>query len=82
MFGALIDRMHGAIGRPFNVSPSSNDEGVTLPEPWFTYQDTYEQPRLIPKSVDAVDSTGKLICQQQAYDKIINDTIINAIVQL
>ena len=46
-FDALIERRHGATTRPSNVSPSSNDEGGTLPEPWFAYQDKDEQPRLI-----------------------------------
>ena len=38
-FDALIERRHGATTRPSNVSSSSNDEGGTLPEPWFAYQD-------------------------------------------
>ena len=39
---------------------------------WSEYVDEVDIPKEVPEMEDSVDSTGKLIDQQPAYDKLIN----------
>ena len=55
--------MVGCIITPHNVSNSF------VNDPWKEYHDDDESPRKIPEIEDTADATGRLICQQPAYDK-------------
>ena len=54
---------------PSNVSPSSQDDTA---ESWTSYHDEHEPPQHIPETEDVVDANGRLICQQPAYDRLLN----------
>ena len=49
---------------------SNNDDDDDASE---EYEDDVEQPRLIPDIEDAVDANGRLLNQQPAYDKLLNN---------
>ena len=67
VFDALIERRWGTSTRPPN--PSTEDESDD--------QDEHEElQRTVPETEDTVDSTGKLIDQQPAYDRIINAEVM------
>ena len=68
-FDALIERRWGNAIKP---PPVSTDET----EPWEEYHDDDELPRHIPDIEDVVDSKGKLLCEQPAYDRIINAEVL------
>ena len=65
-FDALIEGRWGTSTTPPNESKNPKED------PWEEYSDDDELPRQIPDIEDTVDATGKLICQQPAYDKLIN----------
>ena len=64
IFDALIERRHGTAIKPPIVT--------TKPEEFEEYQDEYEKAKVIPENEDIVDSTGKLLNQMPAYDKILH----------
>ena len=72
IFDALIERRHGTSTTPSNISPSSKDDDGGALDEWSAYHDDDEIPRHIPEIEDVVDSHGKVLCQQPAYDKMIN----------
>ena len=45
-------------------------------ESWDEYHDMDEPARCIPEIEDVVGIGGKLLCQQPAYDKIINAEVL------
>ena len=65
-FDALIEGRWGTSTTPPNESKNPKED------PWEEYSYDDESPRQIPDIEDTVDATGKLICQQPAYDKLIN----------
>ena len=65
-FDALIEGRWGTSTTPPNESTTPKED------PWEEYSDDDELPRQIPDIEDTVDATGKLICQQPAYDRLIN----------
>lgn len=66
LFDALIAKRHGtSMNKP---KPHSSEEDKAFDE----YEDPDEDARIIPDIEDTVDSTGKLINQQPAYDAILN----------
>ena len=71
-FDALIERRWGTSGLPPPVSTLQQSEN----ESWDEYRDRDEPPRCIPEVRDVVDIDGKLLCQQPAYDKIINAEVL------
>ena len=68
-FNDLIERRWGTAMSPPQVSEKDDD-------PWEVYHDDDELPRHIPDVEDVVDATGKVLCQQPAYDKIINAEVL------
>ena len=69
-FDALIERIWGTSIIPLNGSTAKDVEK------WEEYYDEDELPRLNPEIEDEVDTNGKLIYQQPAYDKIINAKVL------
>ena len=69
-FDALIERRWGTSTKPSNVIPPKDEDT------WEEYHDDDESPRLIPEIEDIVDANGRLLCQQPAYDKIINTEVL------
>ena len=67
---ALIERRWGTSITPPNVYNSPDNE------PWKEYHDNDESPWQIPEIEDTVDATGRIICKQPEYDKIINSEIL------
>ena len=67
LFDALIAKRYGqaAIKSPTNSEEES-------PAEWVEYSDDTEPARKIPEMEDVVDSTGKLLNQLPAYDKLLN----------
>jgi hypothetical protein len=67
IFDDLIGRTHGTSINP----PTDNldDDGTKDFEP---YEDDDEDPIVTPEIEDVVDTICSLICQQPAYDKLIN----------
>ena len=66
-FNKLVEKKWGTSMNP----PKVSDE-----DPWEVYYDEEELPRDIPDVEDVVDATGKVLCQQPAYDKIINAEVL------
>ena len=69
-FNALIERRWGTSTKPSNVVTPTDEDS------WEEYHDDDESPRLIPEIEDIVDANGRLLCQQPAYDKIINAEVL------
>ena len=69
-FNALIERRWGTSTKPSNVIPPKDKDS------WEEYYDDDESPRLIPEIEDIVDANGRFLCQQPAYDKIINAEVL------
>lgn len=70
LFDQLIERRHGTAMSP--PKPSKSDDDDIEWDPW----DTEEEPALqILDIEDAVDHTGKVINQQPAYDRFINNEV-------
>ena len=67
-FDALIERRYGNS----IVAPTTPVEGCETTEP---YEDDDQQQFTIPDIEDSVDSTGRLINQCPAYDRIINSEV-------
>ena len=72
IFDALIERRWGTSGSPPPISQSKQSEDNT----WDEYHDQDEPARCIPEIEDVVDIEGKLLCQQPAYDRIINAEVL------
>lgn len=68
-FDSLISRRWGTAMSPPQVSENDDD-------PWEVYVDDDELPRHTPEIEDVVDASGKVLCQQPAYDKIINAEVL------
>ena len=68
-FNSLIERRYGDITTPSNVSQSSQDDGA---ESWTPYHDEHVPPQHIPETEDVVDVNGRIICQQPAYNRLLN----------
>ena len=65
----MIERKWGtSINPPPNDEPK-NDEADF--DEWYEYEHGIEQPRIIPEIEDTVDSTGRLLNQQPAYDRLL-----------
>lgn len=69
-FDVLIQRRWVTEITPPNVIKTDDDD------PWEEYHDDDEDPRLLPDVEDVVDATGKLLCQQPEYDKVINSEVL------
>ena len=65
----MIERRWGTSLTPPKVMKTDDD-------PWEEYHDEDEDPRQIPDVEDIVDAKGQLICQQPAYDKLINAEVL------
>ena len=72
VFDALIERRWGTAFNPPNSQTTTSSDSN-----FEEYGDDDEDPRVVPETTEAVDSTGRLLDQQPAYD-----TLINAEVQL
>ena len=69
LFDKLVEKRHGtSMNPPIKTSETSD----TM---WEEYEDGDESPRVIPETEDIVDSTGKVINQQPAYDKMLNNEV-------
>ena len=69
LFDKLVVKRWGtSINPPTELSETSD----TM---WEEYEDCDESPRIIPEIEDIVDSTGKIINQQPAYDNILNKEV-------
>ena len=66
VFNELIERRWGT-----SISPPKPD---AKPE-FENYADDDEHERVVPEIEDVVDSTGKVLDQQPAYDRIINSEV-------
>ena len=67
---ALIERRWGTAINPPKDSSSFEDSK------WEEYEDSDESPRQIPDVEDTVDANVRLMCQQPAYDRIINAEVL------
>jgi hypothetical protein len=56
-----------------NPPIETNETSDTM---WEEYKDGDESPRVIPEIEDIVDSTGKVINQQPAYDNMLNTDVV------
>ena len=67
-FDALIERRWGT-----SITPpkASSDDSA-----WQEDHDDDESPRQMPDIEDTVDANGQLLCQQPAYDKLINAEVL------
>ena len=70
VFDALIERRWGTAIKPPKDSSSFEDSK------WEEYEDSDKSPRQIPDVEDTVDANGRLMCQQPAYDRIINAEVL------
>jgi hypothetical protein len=85
IFGALIERRWGTSINPPNET-TEDDMAESDEDTWEEYEDADEIARTIPEIEDTVDTRGKLLNQQPAYDRLINaevqlqlgDDMINA----
>ena len=69
LFDKLVAKRWGtSINPPTELSETSD----TM---WEEYEDGDESPRVIPEIEDIVDSTGKIINQQPAYDNMLNKEV-------
>lgn len=66
VFDALIERRWGT-----SINPPKT-ETLDTKEEWEEYEDSDEDPRIIPDMDDVTDNKGHLINQQPAYDRLIN----------
>ena len=69
-FDALIERRWGTSMTP---PPALS---LTENESWEEYYDDNEPPRHIAENEDVVDMNKKLLCQQPAYDCLINAEVL------
>ena len=69
-FDALIERRWGTSMTPPPVSSQTENESQQA------YYDEDELPRHIPENEDVVDANKKLLCQQPAYDHLINAEVL------
>jgi hypothetical protein len=67
LFDELIERRWGTSINPPKVESTENDDNF-----FEEYNDSDDFARVIPDIEDSVDSTGKLINQQPAYDAMLN----------
>ena len=67
-FNSLIERRWGTAIKPPQVSKEEDT--------WEPYHDDEETPQQLHDHEDIVDVTGKVLCQQPAYDKIINAEVM------
>jgi hypothetical protein len=68
IFDTLIEKRWGTAISPPQQSKHDDDEDREFEE----YADEDESARVIPETEDSVDSRGRLIDQQPAYDQLIN----------
>ena len=73
IFVSLIERRWGTSASPPPISPLKNNADELS---WEEYHDQDEPARHIPEVEDMVRNDGKLICQQPAYDRIINAEVL------
>ena len=66
LFDSLIERRHGTSLSP--PAASTTEDGSDFEE----YEDDSESARVIPDIEDTVDSAGKLLNQQPAYDRMLH----------
>jgi hypothetical protein len=72
----LIERRWGtSISLPKVKDENEDDPNDPHPEDWDYYEDDDEAPRTVPDIEDIVDSKGKLLNQQLAYDRLINSEV-------
>ena len=69
-FDALIERRWGTSINPPPVVTVDDDRE------WEEYEDNDESPNIIHETHDAVDFNGRLIDQQSAYDKLLNNKVM------
>jgi hypothetical protein len=75
-FDKLIERRWGtSINPPKVKDENENDPNDPHPDDWDYYENDDEAPRTIPDIEDTVDSKGKLLNQQPAYDRLINSEV-------
>ena len=73
VFNELICwKLGNSINPPKEEGPSADDSEQL----YELYKDNDEQPLQVPEIEDSVDSTGRLINQQPAYDTIINSEVL------
>jgi hypothetical protein len=78
IFDELIERRWGtSINWPKvkDENENENDPNKPHPEDWDYYEDDDKAPRTVPNIEDIVDSKGKLLDQQPAYDRLINSEV-------
>ena len=68
VFKALIER---SMGTSINPPPTTEDQDPTTEEP-----DNMDEPVESPNHEDILDSTGRILEQQPAFDKIINAEVM------
>ena len=69
LFDKMIERRWGTLINPpkeYIVKTPDNEEV------WENYQDNDEIPRIMPSQEEIVDHKNNTLCQQPAYDKMIN----------
>ena len=72
VFDALIERRWGTAMLPPNPDINKEDKE----EEWEPYEDEDEQPHHFPDTEEAIDHNGRLINQQPAYDKLLNNEVM------
>ena len=69
VFDGLIERRWGtSINPPNTEKPTNEDDDFAE---FYEHEDEDESPRIIPEIEDTVDSTGRLLNQQPAYDRLL-----------
>jgi hypothetical protein len=67
----IVKRWGTSINKP-PPEPLDNDDDWDKGDDWEEYEDDNEPARVVPDIEDMVDSSGRLLNQQPAYDKLIN----------
>ena len=75
VFDALIERR---MGTSFNPPPTTEDRDPTTEDPTNQndLDDEMDEPVESPDHEDILDSTGRILEQQPAFDKIINAEVM------